>query len=119
MDAYEGVEKDLQKLLTGGEILGVTNPEEKDKILFPRGESFLVELDGCVTLELPKLPPPSIAPSAGILQARKLHSRIVKTDVDPRLQIRRGEAIRVGGEWFRVSSAVREDLPLDKQPPRA
>jgi len=119
MDAYDGVEKDLQKLLTGGEILGVTNPEEKDKILFPRGESFLVELDGCVTLELPKLPPPSIAPTAGILQARKLHSRIVKTDVDPRLQIRRGEAIRVGGEWFRVSSAVREDLPLDKQPPRA
>ena len=57
MDAYDGVEKDLQKLLTGGEILGVTNPEEKDKILFPRGESFLVELDGCVTLELPMLPP--------------------------------------------------------------
>mmetsp|Transcript_10613 Transcript_10613/g.18634 ORF Transcript_10613/g.18634 Transcript_10613/m.18634 type:complete len:574 (+) Transcript_10613:124-1845(+) len=130
-DAYDHVEKDLQKLLTGGEILGVWNNEEKDKILFPRGESFLVELDGCVTLELPKMPPEptnkndpmQIAVYKGkcarIMQARKLHSCIIQTDVEPRLQIRRGEAVRVGGEWFRVSSAVREDLPLDKQPPRA
>ncbi|KAL7532667.1 hypothetical protein ACHAXR_004771 [Thalassiosira sp. AJA248-18] len=132
MDAYDGVEKDVQKLVSGGEILGVTNPEEKDKILFPRGESFLVELDGCVTLEnLPALPPPPPPSAPGMqhavykgqvartLQAVRIHSRMIKTDVDPRLQIRRGEAIRIGGEWFRVSSAVREDLPLDKQPPRA
>jgi hypothetical protein len=29
------------------------------------------------------------------------------------------QAIRIGGEWFRISSAIRDDLPLDKQPPRA
>ena len=29
------------------------------------------------------------------------------------------QAIRVGGEWFRVSSSIREDLPPDRQPPRA
>lgn len=137
LDAYDGVEKDLQQLLTGGEILGVMNPEEKDKILFPRGESFLVELDGCITLgNLPQLPPEPINKDdkkvdssmqnaiykgqvTRVLQARRLASRMITTDVDPKLQIRRGEAIRIGGEWFRVSSAVRDDLPLDKQPPRA
>lgn len=131
MDAYDGVEKDLQKLISGGEVLGVTNPEEKDRILFPRGESFLVELDGCVTLELPPLPPEPVDKNdsmkmavyrgqvARILQARKIHSRMVKTDIDPRLQTRRGEAIRIGYEWFRISSEIRPDLPLDKQPPRA
>ncbi len=29
----------------------MSNPEEKDRMLFLRGESFLVELDGCVTME--------------------------------------------------------------------
>mmetsp|Transcript_30191 Transcript_30191/g.63973 ORF Transcript_30191/g.63973 Transcript_30191/m.63973 type:complete len:573 (+) Transcript_30191:108-1826(+) len=131
MDAYDGVEKDLQKLISGGEILGVPNPEEKDRIVFPRGESFLVELDGCVTLELPPMPPEPKDKNdsmqmavykgqvARILQARKIHSRMVKTNIDPRLQIRRGEAIRIGSEWFRISSEIRPDLPLDKQPPRA
>ncbi len=28
----------------------MSNPEEKDRMLFSRGESFLVELDGCVTV---------------------------------------------------------------------
>ncbi|KAL7544871.1 hypothetical protein ACHAWF_008240 [Thalassiosira exigua] len=130
LDAYDGVEKDLARLLKGGEALCVANPEDKDKILFPRGESFLVELDGCVSLDLPKLPP---EPKGGnamqsaihkaqvqrLLQGQRMRSRFVKTDVDPRDQIRRGEAIRVGGEWFRVSSAIRDDLPSDKQPPRA
>lgn len=131
MDAYDGVEKDLQKLLTGGEILGVTNPEDKDKILFPRGESFLVELDGSIMLELAPMPPEPKDKNdsmqnavykgqvARMLHARRLHSRMIKTDVDPRMQIRRGEAVRIGGEWFRLSSAIREDVPLDKQPPRA
>ena len=132
IDAYDDIEKDLQSLLTSGEILGVMNPEEKDKILFPRGESFLVELDGCVTLA--NMPPIPLEPTdktdsvqmatyraavARTLHVRKLHSRLINTDIDPRIQIRRGEAIRIGGEWFRVSSEVRPDTPLDKQPPRA
>ncbi|KAL3782791.1 hypothetical protein ACHAW5_005745 [Stephanodiscus triporus] len=126
-DAYDGVEEDLLRLLTGGEVLGVANPEEKDRILFPRGESFLVELDGCVTVEAaetakdPPEPPESSSfparAAGGSIQARD--ARLICTDVDPRPQIRRGEAIRVGGEWRRVSSEIRPDLPLSKQPPRA
>jgi hypothetical protein len=43
---------------------------------------------------------------------------LVEADVDPRSQIRRGEAVQVGGQWFRVSSAVKEG-PLWDQPARA
>jgi len=42
----------------------------------------------------------------------------VEVDSDPRSQIRRGEAIQIGGTWFRVSSAVKEG-PLKEQPARA
>jgi hypothetical protein len=130
-DAYDDVDRDLQKLLTGGEILGVSNPEERDKVLFPRGEYFLVELDGCVTVDLPELPvepedkndPSRVAAYDmelfQIKHIREATSHLIKTDIDPRTQIRRGEAIRVGNEWFRVSSAVKEGVPLGNQPPRA
>lgn len=126
-DAYDDVEKDLQKLLTGGEILGVNNPEERDKVLFPRGDHFLIELDGCVTVDLPPLPaePEDVAQMAAYKQElfrqqhiRRATSHLIKTDIDPRNQIRRGEAVRVGNEWFRVSSAVKEGT-LESQPPRA
>ncbi|EJK76039.1 hypothetical protein THAOC_02219 [Thalassiosira oceanica] len=131
-DAYDGVEVDLQSLMTAGEVLAV-GPEPKELVVFPRGESFLVELDGCVKLkeEVPPLPEEPTDKTdqqqmavyknrlAEYKNARKLQSCLIQTDIDPRLQIRRGEAIKIGGEWFRVSSAVRDDLPLDKQPPRA
>ncbi len=165
IDAYDGVEKDIQKLLTSGEVLGVSNPEEKDKILFPRGDVFLVELDGCVSLlEDVLTPPPAAAAVSALplvpptaksedttttstaatsdpthlamhnrdlcnkntatttLQSQKLQassSRYILTDIDPQPLIRRGEAIRVGGEWFRVSSQIIPNVPLEKQPPRA
>ena len=43
---------------------------------------------------------------------------IADTDMEPRTQIRRGEAVQIGGQWFRVSSAVKEG-PLSEQPVRA
>ncbi|KAL3761617.1 hypothetical protein ACHAWU_000104 [Discostella pseudostelligera] len=178
VDAYDNVEKDIQKLITSGEVLGVYNPEEKDKILFPRGESFLVELDGCISLIEEMAPPPPAAPApapavlpppplpataaaksedatttdpiekaimntlnnaanastdtttttpvtstvaTAALPKPKPHSssRYIHTDIDPQPQIRRGEAIRIGGEWFRISSQIIPHLPLEKQPPRA
>ncbi|KAK1742604.1 transcription initiation factor TFIIE subunit beta [Skeletonema marinoi] len=130
-DAYDDVEKDLKKLLAGGEILGVNNPEERDKVLFPRGDHFLVELDGCVTVDLPELPvEPEDKNDLARMEAykqellrlkhvRQATSHLIKTDIDHRTQIRRGEAVRVGNVWFRVSSAVREGVSLDNQPPRA
>ena len=116
VDAYEGVEKDLQMLITAGDVIAIANSEDKDKILFARGESFLVELDGIVSLAKKKKNNTSNGDN-GNDKAPEIVT--VETDVDPRKQIRRGEAINIGGQWFRVSSAVREGLPLHEQPVRA
>jgi hypothetical protein len=186
MDAYDGVEDDLDALICAGDVLALSNTEVKDKILFPRGEPFFVELDGIISLPSPKrlgvsaeppqeekkidpsdsnnsvdaarplmngdskqppenggkksdrkpkeengvnengLPeeekktePPTSCNTIGIL-ARPLDRPIVlvDTDADPLTQIYRGEAIQIGGTWFRVSSAVKEG-PLKEQPARA
>lgn len=105
-DAYDGVEDDLDALITAGDVLAINNSEDKDKILFPRGEAFLVEMDGIITI-----PEEEAA-------KRKRDLYILNIDVDPRSQIRRGEAFQVGGQWFRVSSAVKEGS-LKDQPVRA
>jgi hypothetical protein len=148
-DAYDGVEDHLDALITAGDVLAINNTEDKDKILFPRGEAFLVELDGIINIPDPKN---SIVNSTAINgggspvktsvkpqeAASNGHSNIkaeetssiqlpsrqdvkvdfLDTDVDPRRQIRRGEAVQIGGQWFRVSSAVKEG-PIKDQPARA
>jgi TFA2 Winged helix domain 2 len=111
VDSYSGVEKDIQELITAGEVIAIANTEDKDRILFPRGEDFLVELDGIVSVAPAVVPDGSSPADAPVYY--------VEVDVDPRTQIRRGEAIQVGGQWFRVSSAVREGVPLAEQPGRA
>jgi hypothetical protein len=146
-DAYEGVVEDINALVTGGDVVAVANPEDKDRTLFPRGEPFLVELEGNVTLpdvpdvlkDLPsskkfksKIKNKSYITINGLLPEYKStlseqekkdllkeHSHFVETEVDTRQQMRRGEAIWVAGKWFRISSAIRRDLPLIEQPPRA
>lgn len=131
LDSYEGIQEDIDQLITGGEIIAVLNSEDKDKILFPRGEPFLAELDGHIKVH-DGLLEPIIAPTGSngnpsemmLDNIRKAqlekhqYSFIAETDVDPRKQIRRGEAICIGGQWFRVSSAIREG-PLSEQPARA
>ena len=178
-DAYDGVEKDLDALVTAGDVLAVANTEDKDKILFPRGEAFLVELDGIIHIEEEFIedqekkveePPTSSSameerknettatetqtkvkmessikseeeapPSSSqtnsnttatttghnptnnqntAVKKKRKRIYVVDVDIDPRTQIRRGEAIQVGGQWFRVSSAVKEG-PLEEQPARA
>lgn len=155
LDAYDGVEYDIGGLITAGDVLAIINTEDKDKILFPRGDAFLVELDGIISC-------PGALGNDGMVsatQTQQLQSQkngmhvdgvnghhhnmngkntnsgdlsasyhhdhkqkpiyVVECDVDPRNQIRRGEAVNVGGQWFRVSSAVRDGLPLSEQPVRA
>ena len=143
LDAYDGVEEDLTALVTAGDVLAVANPEDKDRILFPRGEQFLVELDGHIALgddlledlerasmEQQALINHQTALGAGMAtgampphlnyRQKMLAERtcLLNIDVDPRKQIRRGEAVCVGGAWFRLSSAVREGSLAD-QPARA
>jgi hypothetical protein len=160
-DAYDGVEAHLDALITAGDVLAISNTEDKDKIIFPRGEAFIVELDGIVSIleektelidpvdqtvksepETEKTPnsPNGVKPTDTSIgdQAnegapievkndasvdpppppKKVEFYYLETDIDPRTQIRRGEAVQVGGQWFRVSSAVREGT-LKEQPVRA
>jgi TFA2 Winged helix domain 2 len=168
-DSYPTVEDDLEALITAGDVMAVLNSEDKDKILFPRGEAFLVELDGIVTLpkfaqtaqvemsaaatatssstagligekkkkdvvtstggDNPSMPPPTAKSSSTTTAAASSSSSsstkvppevfVVETDMNPKKQIRRGEAVCVGGQWFRVSSAVKAGVKLSEQPSRA
>jgi hypothetical protein len=108
VDCYSNCREDIGALITAGDIIAVANTEDKDKILFPRGDAFLVELDGYVSL----------------LDATRCKNvtdpqAVVAVDADPTRQIRRGEAVRVGGQWCRISSAIKHGVPLSDQPTRA
>jgi len=141
-DAYIGVEADLDSLITAGDILALENDTSgKDKTLFPRGEPFLVELDGHITLptafssiltptsgKIPNYPYPNmpINKLRNPLEEEKKTSdhksykgQIVQASRGPLNQIRRGEAIWLGGQWHRLSSSTKEGVPLSEQPPRA
>ncbi len=119
VDTYEGAHTDIWNLITAGDIIACENKELKDKILFPRGESFLVELDGIVTVKNGAVvPPTSMSNGPTVQRLANPSDYLVETDVDPTVQIRRGEAVSVGDQWFRVSSAVQEG-PLSEQPVRA
>ena len=127
-DSYPGIEQDIQQCITAGDVICLPNAEDRDKILFPRGDVFLVELDGIVTLPpppeeettVPETAADALLNGAAVLPTANANQvYVVHTDVDPRRQIRRGEAIQVGGQWFRVSSAVKEGVPLSEQPIRA
>uniref|UniRef100_A0A7S1BGZ2 Transcription initiation factor IIE subunit beta n=1 Tax=Corethron hystrix TaxID=216773 RepID=A0A7S1BGZ2_9STRA len=100
-DTYDGVDRDLEDLLVGGDIIAVANREAGDRTLFPRGEPFYVELGGIIRLSNDK---------------RAIFGE--SADMDYTKEIKRGEAVWTGNQWFRVSSAVKEG-PLSDQPPRA
>jgi TFA2 Winged helix domain 2 len=141
LDSYAGIEADIRALVTAGDVIAIQNTEDKDKVLFPRGETFFVELDGLLSLPEPAgsesmsdeestnmeaaapRRSPKLEANGGNKKNHKLENDgkvfVVDTDIDPRKQIRRGEAIQVGGQWFRVSSAVRAGVSLSEQPARA
>ena len=162
-DSYDTVQDDLDALICAGDVLGLFNTERKDKVLFPRGEPFLVELDGILTIPAEKKKQQkenddfigkgttgtnSAATSASTTtttangavktepttsnsnananvntapdEASSLSNEknntsssaarsvyCIETDSNPVTQIRRGEAVQIGGTWFRVSSDVK------------
>lgn len=114
-DSYIGVETDLDALITAGDIIAIENRDTHDKTLFPRGEQFLVELDGNIIHD--SMYHPEQQNGGNIAQPKS--SQTVNITRNPTSQIRRGEAVWIGGQWFRVSSAVKEGVELKKQPPRA
>jgi hypothetical protein len=130
VDCYDGVEEHIQSLITAGDIIAIANSEDKTIVLFPRGESFLIEMDGIISiptdtpnssLSAPPMTDDEVVKAAMDRNRSRQHQSIVwvNTDMDPTKQVRRGEAICVGGQWFRVSSAVKAGVSLSEQPARA
>ncbi|KAG3115272.1 hypothetical protein PI124_g5654 [Phytophthora idaei] len=87
IDCYVNVEDDLKELTRTGEIICLKNADKGAEVYYSRGAPFLVDLSGVATVE------------AGSYLA---HSSQDVTD-----EIRRGDAFRVGDNWFRVSAAVK------------
>jgi len=73
-------------MIVGGEIIAIKNKDSKTLVLYPRGKAFLTGLSGQITA----------------IPARQS----VTTTITAKDEIRRGEAIRIGHEWYRVSCAV-------------
>lgn len=88
---YPGVELDCVDVAVSGEVIEYKNAEKKTAVLYPRGRPFLSRIDGPVT---------ALPGEQSIATACSLKS-----------DMRRGDAIRVDGSWYRVSSATgkRED----------
>lgn len=87
IDCYVGVEDDLRELAHSGEIICVKNAESGADVFYARGANFLVDVSGVATVE------------AGRYLA---HSSQEITG-----EVRRGDALRIGDNWFRVSAAVK------------
>jgi hypothetical protein len=77
LDCYEGIEDECMNLIIGGDIIACKNKAMKSFVLYPRGTPFLTILTGVVTA----------VPA----------SSLVKTSQDLTTEIRRGDAICVGG----------------------
>ena len=139
-DAYQNVDADLQDLICSGEIIAVANSEVRDKTLFPRNEVFLVQLDGHVDVPSNETNDKEeksngnkdserrddvksqkegngSAKAKDLLELSTLSH--IDTSKDLTKELRRGEAVWIGGQWFRVSSSIRDGVPLAEQPPRA
>ncbi|CCI39789.1 unnamed protein product [Albugo candida] len=87
MDCYVDVERDLQALARSGEVICVKHAEKGAEVFYPRDMSFLVDVSGVATVE----------PG----------SYITNSSQDVTNEIRRGDAIKIGNHWFRVSGAVK------------
>ncbi|CAN0290535.1 unnamed protein product, partial [Ectocarpus sp. 4 AP-2014] len=83
-DTYSSVEGDMKAMQEAGKVIAVVNKETHKMNLYPRGDVFLTELPGSIRI--------------------KPGSEVALTAEDMNQHIRRGEAVRIAGQWFRVSS---------------
>eukprot|EP01031_Cornospumella_fuschlensis_P031078 gene31078-37561_t len=86
-DCYDSIEDDIQSMIIGGELIAIRNKELKSLVIYPRGTPFFVTLSGTVRA------------SPGV---QSIHTSLPLFN-----EIRRGESIKVGDEWYRVSSATK------------
>lgn len=93
-DCYDGIESEVQMMVVGGEVMAARSSDKK-LVIYPRGQAFYTELSGTVTAT-----------------PGDLH---VKTSKSLLNEIRRGEAIKVGEYWYRVSCAIGQNGSNNEQ----
>ena len=81
-----------------GDIIAYIHHTPPDIIMYPRGRPFISKLSGTVSIIL--------------------GSETVKTSVDLRDEIRRGDAIMIADKWYRVSTQI-SNAAANNQPIRA
>ena len=86
---YDGIQQDIDTCLRCGDLIACRNQDTKDKILFPRHQAFISPLSGLVTAFPNK--------------------NYVKTSMNLVPEIRRGDAICIDQQWFRVSSSTKSN----------
>lgn len=86
-ECYDAIEEDIQSMIIGGEIIAIRNKELKSLVIYPRGTPFYVTLSGTVRA------------NPGV---QNIHTSLPLSS-----EIRRGESIKVGDFWYRVSSATK------------
>lgn len=87
IDCYVGVENDLKELTHTGDVICLKNAEKGADVYYSRGAPFLVDVSGVATVE----------PG----------SYLTHSSQDVSTELRRGDAVRIGEHWFRVSAAVK------------
>ncbi len=85
-DLYLNCVDDIKEAIQGGEVIAVKHKEHNTVLLYRRGEKFLTELSGTVSIE-PR-------------------SKVATTTEPLSAELRRGEAVRLDKQWVRVSSEV-------------
>ncbi|EQC29242.1 hypothetical protein SDRG_13115 [Saprolegnia diclina VS20] len=94
-DCYNGVEDDLRELSRAGHIICIKNTETGTEVYYARGFSFFTQVGALATVE------------------GGSYVTTVNHDVTP--ELRRGDAVRVGDHWFRVSNAEKKG-PMGNPP---
>lgn len=97
-DCYNGASEDIESMIVSGEILATSHQTTRKVWLWPRIGTYLVQLGG----------------QAKSSEVEEEHASVTVT-ADIRNEVRRGDAVKIGVAWARVSSRV----SAGRQPKRA
>jgi hypothetical protein len=99
MDSYPNASRDMDEAIRSGLVIAVKHKEHNTTLLYPRGATFLTELSGVVSV----MPGKKEAKTTAVLDE----------------EIRRGEAVRLGDHWMRVSTEVVGEQRVRAAPPES
>ena len=88
IDCYPGIRTDLEELTRSGQLIYIRNLEKAAAVYFPRNFIFLTQLHAAAV----NVTGPSMS---------------LSTSKDATKEVRRGDAIQMEHQWFRLSQALK------------